>query len=87
MKDEKGREKGKYTETFVKNIEGIQYTKTEMTVIGRDSEILNFSRDYNPPMKFGTETGDWVNTSSYDGEIKNITKEEVNHLRTVIFEE
>jgi hypothetical protein len=52
MKDEYNREKGKYTETFTKVIDDVTYTKVETTVIGRNSEIMNFQREYTPGIKF-----------------------------------
>ena len=52
MKDEKERDKGKYTETFTKERDGIIYEMIEVTVIGRNSEILNYSREYNPGIKY-----------------------------------
>lgn len=44
--------KGKYTETFTKVYKGVTYTMTETTVIGRDSEIMNFQREYSPGIKY-----------------------------------
>jgi len=52
MKDKEKRDKGKYTETFTKIVDGVTYTKVETTVIGRNSEIMNFQREYNPGIKF-----------------------------------
>jgi len=52
MKDKDNRDKGKYTETFTKIVDGVTYTKVETTVIGRNSEIMNFQREYNPGIKF-----------------------------------
>jgi len=52
MKDEKKREKGKYTEIFQKEKDGVIYTMTEVFVIGKDYEILNYSREYNPGIKY-----------------------------------
>jgi len=52
MKDEMNRPKGKYTETFTKVYKGVTYTMTETTVIGRDSEIMNFQREYSPGIKY-----------------------------------
>ena len=52
MRDEKKRNKGKYTETFTKEKNGITYTMIETTVVGRDYEILNFSREYKPGLKY-----------------------------------
>ena len=50
MKDEERREKGKYTIKYSKNIDNKMYEITETTIIGRDFEILNFVREYNPPL-------------------------------------
>jgi hypothetical protein len=52
MKDEKERGKGKYTETFTKEKDSIIYIMVETIVIGRDSEILNYIREYNPGLKY-----------------------------------
>ena len=52
MKDEKGREKGRYIETFTKEKDNLIYTMIETIVIGRDSEILNYQREYNPGLKY-----------------------------------
>ena len=51
MKDEMNRPKGKYTETFTKVHDGVTYTMTETTVIGRDFEIMNFQKEYSPGIK------------------------------------
>ena len=50
MIDEKKRNKGKYKETFSKIIDGKRVQITEETTIGRNFEILGFSRGYNPPI-------------------------------------
>lgn len=52
MKDEQKRKKGKYVEKFIKEKDGIIYTMIETVIIGRDSEILNYSREYNPGLKY-----------------------------------
>ena len=52
MMDEFKREKGKYVSTDEKIINSILYKITETIVIGRDYEILNFSREYSPPLKY-----------------------------------
>ena len=45
MKDTKKREKGKYKEDFVKIVNGQPYHMIEETTIGRDFEIISFSRE------------------------------------------
>lgn len=50
VKDKETRPKGKYVKTFKKEVDKIIYTVTETTVVGRDFEIMNFQREYNPPI-------------------------------------
>jgi hypothetical protein len=52
MKDFKKRSKGKYKEEFIKNIDGKNYKIIEEYSIGRNYEILNFSRSYSPPIPY-----------------------------------
>ena len=52
MKDPEKRPKGKYQETFTKVKDSIIYTMVETVIIGRDFEIMNFQREYNPGMKY-----------------------------------
>lgn len=46
------REKGKYTETFTKEVDGVMYTKVETTIVGRNFEIMNFQKEFNPGIKY-----------------------------------
>ena len=50
MKDSEKRDKGKYKDSFSKIINGTKVQITEETKVGRDFEILGFSRSYNPPV-------------------------------------
>jgi len=52
MKDVMKREKGKYSETTKKTVEGVEYTKIETIIVGRDFEIMNFQNEYSPGIKF-----------------------------------
>ena len=52
MKDTEKREKGKYTTTYEMVQDDVTYTVTETTVVGRDFEIMNFQREYNPPIPY-----------------------------------
>jgi len=52
MKDDKKREKGKYTETYTKTRNGIVYTMIETVIVGRDFEIMNYQREYKPGIKY-----------------------------------
>jgi hypothetical protein len=60
LKDENKREKGTYKEEFYKIQNEVKYIKTEITVVGRNYEILNYNVTYNPPMIFGKELGHWI---------------------------
>lgn len=52
MKDEQKRIKGTYTEVYSKIIYGVKVEITEETKVGRDFEIIGFSRGYNPAIPF-----------------------------------
>ena len=52
MVDEKKRAKGKYKEVYSKIIYGVKVEITEETFVGRNFEIMNFSREYNPPIPY-----------------------------------
>ena len=52
MKDEQEREKGKYEEKSTKVKDNVIYTMTETTVVGRDFEIMSYSREYTPGLKY-----------------------------------
>ena len=56
MKDVSERDKGKYEETYTITIDEVIYTITEVTVVGRNFEILSFTREYNPPLKYSGST-------------------------------
>lgn len=48
----KSKKPEKIIETSTKEKDGVTYTKTETTIVGRDSVILSFVREYNPPIKY-----------------------------------
>jgi len=52
MKDIEKREKGKYKKTFKKIIDSKEYTITEEYTIGRDFEIIGYSREFNPAITY-----------------------------------
>ena len=52
MKDEQKREKGKYIEEYSKIMNGVKVQVKEETQVGRDYEILGFSRAYDPAIPF-----------------------------------
>jgi len=52
MKDEQKRDKGKYTEIFTKEKDNVTYTMIETTVVGRNYEIMNYQREFNPGIKY-----------------------------------
>ena len=52
MKDKEKRTPGKYKEEYSKIIQGKKVHITEETVVGRDFEILSFSREYDPPLPY-----------------------------------
>jgi len=52
MKDEQKRKKGKYKEEYSKIIYGVKVHIIEELKIGRDYEILGFSRTYDPPIPY-----------------------------------
>jgi len=52
MKDTKERKQGKYTDEYSKIVNGVKVQIKEDTVIGRDYEILSFSREYNPAVPY-----------------------------------
>jgi len=52
MKDIKKRIKGKYEEIFTKEKDGIEYKMIEVTSVGRNSEIISYSREYKPGLKY-----------------------------------
>ena len=52
MKDINMRDKGTYKEEYSTIIYGMKVHVIETTVVGRNSEILNFSREYNPPIPY-----------------------------------
>jgi len=52
MKDIEERSAGKYSEDRIEVIDNIKTEITETTIVGRNFEILNFVREYNPPIKF-----------------------------------
>ena len=55
MKDTEQRPKGNYTEVYSKIINGVKVEITEETKVGRDFEIIGFSRSYNPAVPFKKE--------------------------------
>ena len=52
MKDVKNRVKGKYTEEYSMIVYGVKVQIKEETVVGRDFEVMSFSREYNPPVPY-----------------------------------
>ena len=62
MQDEQKRESGKYVEEFSKVIYGVKVQIKETTVIGRDFEIMNFTREYEPAIPYIATEGEQVNT-------------------------
>ena len=52
MKDDKQREKGRYSETFTKVKDNVTYTMIETTIVGRDYEVMNYQREFNPGLKY-----------------------------------
>jgi len=54
MKDTKERKQGKYSEEYSKIVNGVKVQIKEETIVGRDFEIMSFSRDYNPAVPSST---------------------------------
>ena len=52
MKDTEKREKGKYTITYEIIQDDVTYNVIEVTTVGRDFEIMNFQREYQPPIPY-----------------------------------
>ena len=52
MIDTEKREKGTYVEEFSKIINGVKVQIKEETKVGRDFEIIGFTRNYNPAVPY-----------------------------------
>ena len=52
MIDKEKRVPGTYTEIKNKNINNVIYKITETVKVGKNFEILNFVREYNPPLAY-----------------------------------
>lgn len=53
------RDRGIYIEIFQKEINNILYTKKETTTVNDNNKIINFVKEYSPPIKLGLENNDW----------------------------
>ena len=92
MKDTEKRAKGKYKEVYSKIIDGVKVEITEETFIGRDYEVMNFAREYNPPVPYKMPSdGKYENTVTKTVKGKTFTtvtvfeikdKKVINHKTT-----
>ncbi len=56
MKDEQEREQGRHIEVYEKVMNGVNQTITETTIVGKNFEVINFTREYNPGYVYKSET-------------------------------
>jgi len=52
MIDSEKRSPGKYIKKYSINKNGISYKIKELITIGRNYEVLNYVKEYNPPIPF-----------------------------------
>ena len=76
MIDEKQRPKGKYTDEYSEIIYGVKVHIKETTVVGRNFEVMNFAREYDPAIPYVATEGIHVNkyTTNVKGVDTNITE-------------
>ena len=53
------RERGTYVQKFRKEIDDVEFIRTDSTMVNDKNECINFVREYNRPIKFGQEIDGW----------------------------
>lgn len=68
MFDERAR--GTYIQNFRKEVDCVEFTKKESTMINDKNEVVNFVREYSPAMKFSLDMDNgWEEVLEQDNSI------------------